>query len=282
MSPSDQAQRLRELVESLAPSRSISITSGKGGVGKTNVVVNLAIAMAKLGNEVAIVDADLGLANVDVLLNLNPKYNLYHVIERHKSLEEVVISGPSGVKIVPGASGITKVANMGPKERQHILSELSRLQHIADYILIDTSAGINRNVINFVVSSDVALIVTTPEPTAITDAYAMIKVISQRKIEQDLRLLVNMATSKREADEIYERISMVSRQFLNMEISYAGYILKDDVVVNAVLQRRPFVLEYPYSPAGRSVTRIAKELLRSLSGKMGNGGWIDRLLGWFR
>ncbi len=282
MSPSDQAQRLRELVESLNVSRSISITSGKGGVGKTNVVVNLAIAMAKLGHKVAIVDADLGLANVDVLLNLNPRYNLYHVIERHKTLEEIIIDGPGGVKIIPGASGITKVANIGARERHHVLSELSRLQYIADYVLIDTSAGINRNVVNFVISTDVALIVTTPEPTAITDAYAMIKVISQRRPEQDIRLLINMADSKKEAEDIYERISMVSRQFLNIDVAYAGYILKDDVVVNSVLHRRPFVLDYPYSPAGKNVFRVAKNLVETFSGTTGGTGWLDRLLGWFK
>ncbi len=279
---SDQAQKLRELVDSLAPGKSITITSGKGGVGKTNVVVNLAIAMAKLGKQVAIVDADLGLANVDVLLNMNPRYNIYHVIERYKKLEEIIVNGPEGIKIVPGASGITKLANVGSKERHQIISELSHLQQIADYILIDTSAGINKNVLNFVMASDISLIVTTPEPTAITDAYAMIKVIAQRNREHDVRLLINMASSKREAEDVFERISMVCRQFLNIHIKDAGFILKDDSVIQAVLQRKPFIIEYPYSPAGKALRKIAKDLVVSLNGKEQKEGWFSRLLSLWR
>ncbi len=277
---SDQAQRLRELVSALAPARSISITSGKGGVGKTNVVVNLAIAIKRLGKEVVIVDADLGLANVDVLLNINPKFNLYHVLEKYKRLEDIIVEGPGGIKIVPGASGITKLANVDSKERQYILEELASLQQMADYILIDTSAGINKNVLNFVLSTDVSIIVTTPEPTAVTDAYAMIKVISQRAPTHDVRLLVNMASNKREADEIYERIAMVSRQFLNMHIGYAGYIVKDDVVVMSVLRRTPFILEYPFSPAGKQVKKIAQDLATSFEDKPMSQSWLDRFLSW--
>ncbi len=279
----DQAQRLRELVDSMSSARCISVTSGKGGVGKTNVVVNLAIALAKRNKSVVVVDADLGLANVDVLLNLNPRYNLYHVMERHKRLEDIMMEGPLGIKIVPGASGITRIADIGAKEREFLLSELASLQRQVDYIVVDTSAGINRNVINFVISSDISIIVTTPEPTAITDAYAMIKVIAQRKINQDVRLLVNMANSAAQAKEIFERISMVSRQFLGIYVEYAGCILKDDSIVEAVLQRKPFLLEYPYSPASRSLAKIANNIIgddTSLKGEKET--WLERLWKIFR
>ena len=278
---SDQAQKLRELVNSLSPARTISITSGKGGVGKTNIVVNLALAMAKQGKEVAVVDADLGLANIDVLLNINPRYNLFHVIERHKRLEEIIIEGPLGIKIVPGASGIPKIADAGIKEKEYILEELSALDYLADIILIDTSAGITQNVISFVTASDLVLIVTTPEPTAVTDAYAMIKVISQKGKDVDIRLLVNMAANKKEAEDIHSRIAMVCRQFLNVDIGFAGFLLKDDSVVHSVLQRRPFILEYPYSPAGKSITRIAKDILLSVDGSEKRESWIQKILGVF-
>ncbi len=279
---SDQAQRLRELVSALSPARTISVTSGKGGVGKTNVVVNLAIAIAKQGKDIVIVDADLGLANVDVLLNINPKYNLFHVMERHKRLEEIIIEGPMGIKIIPGASGISKLADVSDQQRDYIIEELSSINNIADFVLVDTSAGISHNVVNFVTASDIALVVTTPEPTAVTDAYAMVKVISQRRPDMDVRLLINMASSKKEAEDIFNRMALVCRQFLGIKIEFAGYLIKDDSVVQSVLQRRPFILEYPYSPAGKSILKIARDLVGALEDKPAEGSWLERLLGVFR
>ncbi len=277
----DQAAKLRELVEAEAinSARSISITSGKGGVGKTNVVINLAIALAKQDKKVVILDADLGLANVDVLLNINPKYNLYHFLERHKRLEDIIVEGPFGIRIIPGASGIAKLADLTYRERRQIIDELSRLQAETDFILIDTSAGISRNVVSFLSASDIVMLVTTPEPTAITDAYAVIKILAQQCPSLDARLILNMITNYKEADVIYDRVAMVARQFLNINIKKAGYIIKDDGIIHSVLTRRPFILEYPYAPASKMIMNIARSLVREFDDKpMHRSGWLGRLL----
>ncbi len=277
----DQAARLRELVEAEAVNnaRSISITSGKGGVGKTNIVINLAIALAKQKKRVVILDADLGLANVDVLLNINPKYNLYHFLERHKRLDDIIVEGPLGIRIIPGASGIARLANLTHNERYQIIDELNRLQADADFILIDTSAGISKNVLSFLSASDLVILVTTPEPTAITDAYAVIKVLAQQAPLLDARLVLNMITSYKEADQIYNRIAMVAKQFLHINIKKAGYIIKDDGIVQSVLTRKPFILEYPYAPASKMITNIAKELISEFEQEpVSSQGWLGRLL----
>jgi len=197
----DQAEQLRELMKGKTAvptppgtkkTRIITVASGKGGVGKTNVSINMAIAYARIGKKVIVMDADLGLANVNVMLNMIPKFNLYHVIRKQKTMREIILDTDYGIQIVAGASGFSKIANLGDEERQNFIEELNTLSS-ADIVIIDTSAGVSSNVLDFVAAADDAVIVTTPEPTAITDAYGIIKIIATEidNLNIGLKLVVN-------------------------------------------------------------------------------------------
>lgn len=258
----DQAHKLREFVRRGATrARVIAVTSGKGGVGKTSTSVNLAIALAAKGRRVILLDADLGLANVEVLLGLNSLYNLQHVINGERSLGEILAQGPGGIRVVPGSSGFAKVADLGPKARQNILDGLSAIQTQSDFIIIDTMAGIGANVISFVVAADEVLLVTTPEPSSIVDAYAMVKTIKSRREDAVVRLVVNMVINQKQASAVANKLSGVTQQYLGRSISYLGYIARDPHVSQAVMQSSPFVLRFPQSPATKCVEEIATRLI---------------------
>src|SRR3954468_1507868 len=225
----DQATQLRSLVRQHRAQRAsvIAITSGKGGVGKSNVAVNLSIKLASVGKNVVLLDADLGLANADVLCNIDLPYNLSHVIARRKELHEVMVTAPGGFKLIGGASGLARMADLTDFDRARIVESLMAVEHSADTIVIDTGAGISPNVLSFTRAADHVLVVTTPEPTAITDAYAVIKVITKRESafpddNRRISLLVNQARSPGEARVVYERIAKVARQFLNVGVYDAG------------------------------------------------------------
>src|SRR3954466_7417567 len=220
----------------------IAITSGKGGVGKTNISVNLAIRLAEAGKSVVLLDADLGLANADVLCNIDLPFNLAHVIARKKELKEVMVKGPGGFKLIGGASGLARMADLSDDDRQRLVAALAELEFQADIILIDTGAGISPNVLSFTRAADHVLVVTTPEPTAITDAYAVVKVISRDGCERRLSLLVNQTRSPNEGRVVHERIAKVARQFLNVSLLDAGFVVADEAVQTAVRRRVPFVL----------------------------------------
>lgn len=267
----DQAQGLRELVKKSKEfgtvahparlARIISVASGKGGVGKTNLVVNLGIALAKRGSRVLIIDADLGLANVDIVLGLTSRYNLYHVIKGEKKIHEIIVDGPEGIKVVAGGAGIQELANLSSSQRVQFIASLSELDSYADIILIDTSAGISQNVLGFVLASDETIIVTTPEPTAIRDAYGIIKAIALGNKDAKIRLVVNMASSPEEAEDVASRIETVARQFLDISVDKLGFILRDHLVSEAVIRQKPFMVIYPNSKAARCVESVADRLL---------------------
>jgi len=267
----DQAKKLRELAEKVkkgpkktqnkipcnSNKRVVAVASGKGGVGKTNLVINLGIALAKKGKKVLILDADLGMANIDVLMDISPKYNLQHLLSGQKSLADIIVEGPNQIKIVPGGSGISELADITDEKRGRLISGFIEIENQSDITLIDTGAGISKNVLSFILAAKEALIITTPEPTAITDAYGLIKVINQRNIDIDIELLINMASNEREAKEISERIVLVSKQFLNKHVEDFGFILKDNAINQAVRKQQPFIISFPYSNASKCINNIA-------------------------
>lgn len=283
----DQAEKLREIMKakvvqtSQKKTRIIAIASGKGGVGKTNLSINLAIAYAKTGKRVIVMDADLGLANVNVMLNMIPKFNLYHVIRKQKTMRDIILDTEYGIQIVAGASGFSKIANLTDEERQNFIQELHTLSN-ADIIIIDTSAGVSNNVLGFVAAADDAIIVTTPEPTAITDAYGIIKIIATEieNLNIGLKLVVNRVRNVSEGRKVAERLINISGQFLNLKVDYLGCIYDDPTVGQAVLKQKPFIALDPKCKAAIAVhnlvSRIEKTEIREDSGF---GNFIKRLLG---
>jgi flagellar biosynthesis protein FlhG len=245
----------------LAAPRVICVSSGKGGVGKTNIVTNLALNLAQAGKRVLVLDADLNLANVDILLGLTPRYNLHHVFSGEKSLEEVLVHGPAGLLILPASSGIMELADLSEQQRLYFLAEMEALGAEIDIMLIDTAAGINNNVIYFNLAAQERIIVLTPEPTSLTDAYALIKVLSGRHDVKRFRILVNLARSEKEALGVFRKISMVADRFLDsLALDYLGHVPYDSRLPQAVRQQRLLADLFPESLAGRSFTRLATRL----------------------
>jgi flagellar biosynthesis protein FlhG len=242
------------------PTQVIAVTSGKGGVGKTNVVANLGYALTKLNKRVLILDADIGLANLDVLLGFSPKYNLQHVLSGEKTIAEVLVSGPGGMKIIPACSGVQELSDLSQAQKLCLLTELDYLYEETDVFLIDTSAGISSNVMYFNVAAQEILIVVTPEPTSITDAYAMMKVLFLKYGENHFSLLVNSAKSAEEAREVFNHVSFVGQKFLNLSIDYWGYIVRDEHVSKSVRQQKALVARYPDSPASQCFYELANKV----------------------
>lgn len=263
--------------------RVIAVSSGKGGVGKSNLVANLGIALAQRGRKTLILDADLGLANIDVIFGVNPQFNLKHLVDGEKSLNEIVIEGPSALKIVPGGSGMPELADLSKEKQQQLMESFIELEKGADITLIDTGAGISNDIISFILAAREAIIITTPEPTAITDAYGMIKVLTQRDLDVDIKIVINMASSEKEGREIADRIVMATKQFLNKRIEVLGYIVSDVAVNMSVRKQNPFILEFPSSRASKCVKQIAATLDKTLevsvtaSGQNGFRGFLSRL-----
>lgn len=258
----------------------IAITSGKGGVGKSNVAVNLAIRLSAAGKKVILLDADLGLANADVLCNVNLPWNLAHVINRQRDLKDVLYDAPGGFKLIGGASGLARMADLSDFDRNRLIDALADLERQADVILIDTGAGISTNVLSFTRAADHVLVVTTPEPTAITDAYAVVKVLGRDGRERRVSLLVNQAATPTEARTVYDRIAKVAKQFLAISVLDAGYLPADDQVPHAVRKRMPFMLSAPHCPASLAVNQLAMRLERGVSAK-DPGGFFNRMGRWF-
>jgi flagellar biosynthesis protein FlhG len=267
----DQAERLRQMTLASAVQqrvikqrkipRVITVASGKGGVGKTNLVVNLGIALSRLGQRVVVMDADLGLANVDIIMGLVPMYSLSDVVRGSKTLEEIMISGPEGMKVIPGGSGLADLANLLPEQRDRLLDSLLALDTMADILLCDCGAGLSRTVLSFVSAADELIVITTPEPTAITDAYGIIKVVTKFKIHERVSLVVNQVRDHHEASDIADRFADVSRKFLQADVSFLGEICSDQQVVRAVKQQQPFVTLFPRARATQDVESIAGRLL---------------------
>ncbi|NLO89008.1 MAG: MinD/ParA family protein [Clostridia bacterium] len=261
----DQAAKLRERALNRrnlkAPTRVIAVTSGKGGVGKTNLVVNLAICLASSGRKVALLDADLGTANVDVLLGIIPKHSLYDVLNGRKKIEEITIKGPAGVNFIPGGSGYDEMMFLSKLKKKAIEEGIGNFTGKQDFLFIDTGAGISRNVLAFVSAASEVIVVVTPEPTSIADAYALIKVLWKFNLNERIHLLVNMATSFSEARQTAERITAAAKHFLKKEINVLGYVLDDECVGKAVKKQMPFVLQYPRARASYQIKNVAKNLM---------------------
>jgi len=240
--------------------RVISIASGKGGVGKTNIVANLGYAFCKLGKKVLIFDADLGLGNLDILLGLTPKYNLSHVVIGEKKIEEVIVDGPAEMKIIPAASGIQELVHLSKKQKMPILIELEELISKFDIFLIDTAAGISSNVLHFNAIAQEILIIISPEPTSITDAYALIKVLSYQYSTKSFNLIVNMAKSSQEARDVYRQLKLVTNRFLDISLAYTGYVLVDENITKGVKLQKMVSELYPDSVSCKCFASIAKKI----------------------
>jgi flagellar biosynthesis protein FlhG len=262
----DQAEKLREIMQTRKDdtgpnTRIITVSSGKGGVGKTNIAINLALSYAELGKKVTVMDADLGLANVNVVLGVIPKYNLYHVIRQQKKMKDIIMDTNYGIKIVAGASGFSKIANLSEDERKIFIRELDELA-TADVIIIDTGAGVSNNVISFIAAADDVIIVTTPEPTAITDAYGIIKIIATEidNLDLGLKLVVNRVNSVSEGKRVAERVISIASNFLNIKVDYLGFVYNDKLVHNAVIKQKPFFSIDPHSKASICIKHIISRL----------------------
>jgi flagellar biosynthesis protein FlhG len=278
----DQATHLRTMVMQRPRANVIAITSGKGGVGKSNIAVNLAIQFSAAGKDVVLLDADLGLANADVLCNIDLSCNLSHVIARKKEIRDVIVRAPGGFRLIGGASGLARMADLSDFDRQRLVDSLAEVEHQADIILIDTGAGISPNVLSFTRAADHVLIVTTPEPTAITDAYAMVKVVSRDGQPRRISLLVNQARSISEAQVVYDRIARVAKQFLGISVHDAGHVSADDTVAVAVRRRVPFVIGAPRCAASMGIAHLAVRLQQGVAANLDSGGFFRRIGRWFR
>lgn len=255
----DQATGLRRIV-SPKPVKVIAVSGGKGGVGKTNVSVNLAASLAKDGKEVLLLDADLGLANIDVMLGLNPAYDLSHVIAGERTLEEVIIDGPANIKVIPASSGITRMANLSAKEQAGLINAFSELGHAIDVMVVDTAAGISESVINFCCASHEVVVVVCDEPASITDAYAFIKVMSREHKIERFQILANMARTTQEGRELFNKLSKAADRFLDVMLTFMGTIPYDERLRKAVQHQRAVVDAFPRSPSALAMKRLAKQV----------------------
>jgi len=240
--------------------RLIAVTSGKGGVGKTNIVANLGYVLSMLGREVLILDGDLGLGNLDVLLGLAPKYNISHVIMGQKTIPEITLEGPGRMKILPASSGVQELTQLTEDQKSRILSELDKMANLADIFLIDTPAGISTNVTYFNLAAQEIIVVVSPEPTSITDAYALMKILSIRYQQKNFLLLVNMVSDNEEGLEVYNQIDKVSKKFLDISLEYFGFIVFDKNVIKCVKKQKIISQAYPDSQATKCFESLGKRL----------------------
>ncbi len=261
--------------------QTIAVTSGKGGVGKSNIALNLSILLSASGRRVALVDADLALANLDVLVDVNVLANLSHVIAGTRSVEDIIVDLPGGAQLVPGASGLAKLAELSEFQRARLLNDLASLEADNDSIIIDTGAGIGPDVLQFAISADMTIVVTTPEPTAVTDAYAVVKVMHKKGYAGQLALLVNRATDRHEARSTYQRLSSVARKFLGAKVLDAGYVLEDPRVRQAVQARKPFVTASPRCLASRCLAAVANKISRKSTFVEQKENFFRRVANWF-
>lgn len=281
----DQAEKLREIFDNLdynsikqgryennkrKSARVITITSGKGGVGKTNLAINLGIKLSQLGLKIIIIDADLGLSNIDIVLGKSPKYSISDVINYRRGILEIIEEGPEGIEFISGGSGIQDLIKINKNQLANLLLELGKLDEQADIVFIDTGAGLSNNVLSFIYAAKEIILVTTPEPTAITDAYALIKVIAQKDITKEIKLLVNRAESVEEAENLLNKLIKASKKFLGIKVNKLGFILNDKNVSLAVKRQQPFILMNEKSLASKNISDIAENLLNNFYKEQGS------------
>lgn len=299
----DQAEKLRLVIDNLRnevnsnqlqppviqkkmSARVITVTSGKGGVGKTNISINLAVALSEKGLKVIVIDADFGLSNVDVLFGIIPKYSLVDVIRNSRSILEVLTDGPGKIRFISGGSGVEELTKLDRDKVKRFVANIELLDKFADIIIVDTGAGLSENVMSFIMAADDVLLVTTPEPTSITDAYALIKMVSNRDKNKNIKVIVNKADNINEAVDVMNKLSLVADKFLGIKLESAGNVLQDDSVARAVKMQKPFSISFPKSPATRSIKQIALKIIES-GEKTGtqNGGlrsFINKLIGYIK
>lgn len=253
------------------------VASGKGGVGKTNLSVNLGLALQNLGKKVLLIDADLGLANIDVVTGLYPKYNLSHVLSIGKSVQDIIVDGPKGISVLPGASGLYELANITNTQLEILIESFKSISGDFDIIIIDTSAGISKNVIGFIQSADEVIVVTTPEPSSVTDAYALIKVA--HKHCDKINLIVNKTENYKEAQFTMEKLTKAAKKFLNIDINYLGFILEDKSIHKANMEQIPFFIKYPEGLASKCLINITSKLVYGQQSSIENRVTVD---GWFK
>jgi flagellar biosynthesis protein FlhG len=257
----------------------VAVTSGKGGVGKTNVVANLSVSLSELGKKVVVLDADFGLANLDVLLGLTPRYHLGHVLFGNKTLTEIMVQGPKGIRIIPASSGLQRMSELTLAQRNHLVESFTHLDSDTDYFIIDTAAGISRNVIHFLLSAQEVLVVSAPEPTAIVDAYAVIKIILAEDPKKPIQILINSVDQAEDAHEVFCQINSVVKRFLNREINYLGHIERDSHVPQAVRSQMLVTHRYPNAPASRCFRDLARRVAQQESAARSSDGLVwEKLL----
>ncbi len=288
----DQAKELRSLIgnrqnlnlKKNINARVITISSGKGGVGKSSFSVNLAIYLASLKNRVLIIDADFGLANVEVLLGIRPKYNFYNMLKGEKNISEIVVDTEYGIKFISGGNGLKELSNINNTEIRYFIEQFEYLDEIADIIIIDTGAGISSSVTNFLMASDESIIVTTPEPTSFTDAYTLIKIMKeQNKSIDKLNVVINKADDEYEADRTFAKIAYVCNKFLGISIQNMGYIPLDADIIKAVKQQKPAIVSFPKSDFSKSIELIGNRLLNrsSVENNTGIKSFMQKLMNVF-
>ena len=265
----DQAENLRNIIKkqnqkNISNARVIAVTSGKGGVGKSSISINLALQFRKMGKKVIILDADFGLANIEVMFGVIPKYNLSDLMFKGKELKEIITEGPEGVGFISGGSGIAKLVNLDKEQIKRLVGKLSELEELADVIIIDTGAGISTSVMEFLMASPEMIIVTTPEPTSITDSYALLKALSicdgfQRE-DTKIKMIANRVSGEQEGKNLYEKLGMVVSKFLQIDMEYLGIIPQDSSITKAVMRQKPVTLMYPNAPSTKKLEQIAAYL----------------------
>lgn len=273
----DQAEQLRNIVklqnqaQPQKVARVITVTSGKGGVGKSNMSVNLALQLRKLGKRVIIFDADFGLANVEVLFGAIPQYNLGDVIYRDKNIKEVITTGPMDIGFISGGTGIEGLGNLDKPQIEKLVSNLAELDSLADVIIVDTGAGISDSVLEFVMSGNEVVLVTTPEPTSITDSYSLLKALNRSpdfaSSDIRIRVVVNRVMSGADGRSLFSKLDVVVNRFLNLNIEYLGAVPQDDNILKAVMKQTPVSLEYPNSKSARAFEDIAAMLVAEQDGE---------------
>jgi flagellar biosynthesis protein FlhG len=260
----DQADSLRQLAAqgkmSRTPLKVFAVTSGKGGVGKTNIAANMAVLAAKSGKRVLVIDADLGLANIEIVFGLKPRYHLGHILNGERTLEEVLVQGPQGISLLPAGSGVQALTQLTDAQKMAFVNALDPLEDLFDVVIIDTGAGIGENVLYFVGAAQEAILVVSPEPTSLVDAYATVKVLSQQAGVRNFSVIVNPVVDELPARGIFQKLTTVTNRFLTAHVRHLGYVPRDENFHRAIMAQRPIVDLFPSSPASRALAGIAERL----------------------
>lgn len=284
----DQAEKLRAIIKqqnqiNISNARIITVTSGKGGVGKSSISINLALQFRRQGKRVIIFDADFGLANIEVMFGVIPKYSLADLIFKGKELKEIITEGPEGVQFVSGGSGIAKLVNLDHEQIKRMVYKLSELESMADVIIIDTGAGISHSVLEFVAASPEVILVTTPEPTSITDSYALLKSLSMfpgyEPENGKVMIVANKVSSQAESKNIYDKLSAVVSRFLNINLEYLGAVPQDASITKAIMKQKPVTLAYPQAEASMAFVEIIETLENGETGVPHQKKGVSRFFG---